>query len=410
MAENELWFTALGPSGAGKTTMLACMYKKFEEILPGSIIADTGTFSTLQASYEKLREEANGPALEFGIGIENTENLREYAFTIKGKSANVPVRFFDFPGGWMDPAKSQAENFKRVIDIVKRSRVIIVAVSTPYLMEARERYRKEARIDDIEYVIQNSMLDSEGSKLILIVPIKCEKYTRNDRDRAKLFAQIEKVFASTLTLASNPSYKDKLAVAVIPIHTVGNAQFSRFEAQEEGRLPREIYLKNRGMGFRPKDADQPLRYAISFLLNEFARDNSSSLSGVFSRNDIKELGDFIRNGMKTNDSDGIKIYCGRELITEMPDIVEGNNSYMFKKQDDEPESQQQTFTYEEIISAPPAKQEPQEQDDSNDSMVAYGITGTGCVILGAILLEAAPLLALLVIGVGIYGIYKGMSK
>ena len=49
MTENELWFTALGPSGAGKTTMLACMYKKFEEILSGSIIADTGTFTTVKA-------------------------------------------------------------------------------------------------------------------------------------------------------------------------------------------------------------------------------------------------------------------------------------------------------------------------------------------------------------------------
>ena len=59
MANNELWFTALGPSGAGKTTMLACMYRKFEEILSGSIIADTGTFNTLQASYEKLQADSS---------------------------------------------------------------------------------------------------------------------------------------------------------------------------------------------------------------------------------------------------------------------------------------------------------------------------------------------------------------
>lgn len=106
------------------------MYKKFEEILPGAIIADTGTFSRLQDSCEKLRDEASGSAFEFGIGIVNTENLREYSFTIKGKNANVPVKFFDFPGGWMDSAKSQPENYSRVIGIVKRSRVIIVAVNT----------------------------------------------------------------------------------------------------------------------------------------------------------------------------------------------------------------------------------------------------------------------------------------
>lgn len=329
MAKNELWFTALGPSGAGKTTMLACMQKKFDELLSGSIIADTGTFNTLKNAYEKLEEEANGPAFEFGIGIENTENLREYSFTIKCKNANVPLRFFDFPGGWMDSAKSQPENFERVIDIVKRSRVVIVAVNTPYLMEANGRYRKEARIDDIEYVIKNSMLDSEGSKLILIVPIKCEKYTRNEKETARLFAQLEKAFAATLNLISNPSYKDRLAIAAIPIHTVGNAQFSRFESQEDGRLPREIYFKNRRIGFRPKDADQPLRYAMSFLLNEFARDNNSSLGNVFTRNDIKELGDFIRDGMKAG-GEGIKIYCGEDLIMKMPAPVSRSYSLFDK--------------------------------------------------------------------------------
>ena len=191
MANNELWFTALGPSGAGKTTMLACMYRKFEEILSGSIIADTGTFNTLQASYEKLQAEADSKDFEFGIGIENTENLREYAFTIKGKNANVPVRFFDFPGGWIDAAKSQPENYNRVIDIIKRSHVIIVAVSTPYLMEAAERYKKEAHVDDIKQVIKQSFMESEGSKLILIVPIKCEKYTRNDKDRLAIAAWLQ---------------------------------------------------------------------------------------------------------------------------------------------------------------------------------------------------------------------------
>ena len=389
MANNELWFTALGPSGAGKTTMLACMYRKFEEILSGSIIADTGTFNTLQASYEKLQAEANSKDFEFGIGIENTENLREYAFTIKGSNANIPVRFFDFPGGWMNAAKSQPENYNRVIDIMKRSRVIIVAVSTPYLMEAAERYKKEAHVDDIEQVIKQSFLEADGSKLILIVPIKCEKYTRNDRDRAKLFSRLEDAFASTLNLMNNPSYKDRLAIAAIPIHTVGNATFSRFEKQEDGRLPREIYIKNRSMGFKPKDADQPLRYAMSFLLNEFARNyNTSSLGSIFTRINIRELGDFIRNGMKTEESDGIKIYCGRELITDMPGIVRGNNSVMFRKQ-------------EEI--------QPKPADKAKTEDYVLSGMGIALALLGVMMLPFVPILALLFLAGGGYLIYRGLN-
>mgnify|MGYP006873075342 CR=1 FL=1 len=255
------------------------------------------------------------------------------------------------------------------------------------MMEARERYRKEARIDDIEQVLKNGLLDSEGGKLILIVPIKCEKYTRNDKDRAKLFAQLESAFSGILNLENNPSYKDRLAIAAIPIHTVGNATFSRFERTDDGRLPREIYLKNRSLGFRPKDADQPLRYAMSFLLNEFARDTTTSLSGIFTRIDIKELGDFIRDGMKTQETDGIKIYCGRELIMEMPDVVKGNNSYMFRKPD-------------EVTPAPPAKA-------TNDSDALLFFIGLALGIGGLLALIAVPLLGFLMMGAGGYCIYRG---
>lgn len=395
MADNELWFTALGPSGAGKTTMLACMQKKFDELLSGSIIADTGTFSTLNAAYQKLEDEANGKAFEFGIGIENTENLREYSFTLKGRNANVPMRFFDFPGGWIDSVRSQPENYDRVMDIVKRSHVVIVAVNTPYLMEAGGRYKKEARIDDIEQVIKASLLNSEGGKLILIVPIKYEKYTRNDKEKARLFTTIEKAFAVTMNLAANPVYKDRLAIATIPIETAGNVQFSRFEAQDGGRLPREIYYKNRSKGFRPKDADQPLRYAMSFLLNEFARDNGSSLRNVFSRNDIKELGDFVRDGMNTGE--GIKIYCDRELITEMPDVVEGNNSYMFRQM--------------EAPKPEPTPQTPIElEKSSNMDGLAKALCGVIFLISGIGFLSSLPLLGIIGMGLGLYLVVTGANK
>ena len=139
----ELIFTALGPSGAGKTTLLSCMHKKFEEILPGSFYpADSKTFSTLTKAYKKLESEADKTNLEFAVDLAGTSDLREYAFNLRGKGANIPVRFYDFPGGWMDPYdESQLENHKKVIDIVQRSQVIFAAINTPYIMEFNGRYK-----------------------------------------------------------------------------------------------------------------------------------------------------------------------------------------------------------------------------------------------------------------------------
>lgn len=318
-AGNELVFAALGPSGAGKTTMLACMQKRFDDLLPGSLAADRTAFSSLQAAYEKLEAEANSNTLEFGVGVENTENLREYSFTINAGKTNIPMRFYDFPGGWIDPERSDTENYNRVAEIMNRSRVIFIAVNTPYLMEANGHYRKEARIDETTQMLKQGLIHGNDNKLVLIIPIKCEKYTRGKAELQKMYAVIDKEFADVFALTNNPVYRKRLAIAVLPIHTVGNATFSRFERHESSRLPREIYLKNRNTKFSPKYADQPLRYAVSFLLNEFARGGDVSLNDSFARADFKELCEFIRNGMEINNG-LFKIYNGSNLITDTPEI------------------------------------------------------------------------------------------
>ena len=169
MSDNELWFTALGPEASGKTTLLACMHKKFEELLPGSFYpSDTKTFSTLSRAYKKLEEEANSPSVDFGVALQGTGELRQYAFTIKGKRKSIPVRFFDFPGAWIKPPendydKALAENHEKVIKVVERSMVIIVAINTPYIMEYDGRYKDFAEIENIEHAIKMSLMNNNDN-------------------------------------------------------------------------------------------------------------------------------------------------------------------------------------------------------------------------------------------------------
>ena len=210
---------------------------------------------------------------------------------------------------------TQAENYKQVINIVSKSAVILAAINTPYIMEYSGRYKDYAGIDEMEHVIKMSLQDG-GDKLILFVPIKCEKYTRSPQDRERLINRVKDTFANTLNLSANPIYKDKLAMALIPVHTVGNAYFSRFDIKD-GNIINEVYLKNRSTKFNPKDADQPLRYALSFLLAEFKKSSggfwNAMLDFVFARDNLAEISNFIRKGIKA-DSDGFKIFCGRNLI------------------------------------------------------------------------------------------------
>ena len=215
MAQNELYFTALGPSGSGKTTLLACMHEHFEELLPGSFYpADDKTYATLKTAYKNLKAAADDAnSLEFENTVENTDELREYAFNIKIKNANLPVRFFDFPGIWLNPFdEEQSINHKQVINVVSKSSVILVAINTPYIIDFNGRYKDYAGIDEIEHAIKMSLQNNSDEKLILFIPIKSECYTMTHEGTLKLLKCVEDNFAKTIKLADNPNYKDRFTM------------------------------------------------------------------------------------------------------------------------------------------------------------------------------------------------------
>ena len=266
MSSRELYFSVLGQSGTGKTTLLSSMYKQFERVLPGGFFPrGKETFTALNTAWKQLITSATDLSPEFSSAIQGTEDLREYTFTLKGKSEEADVTFYDFPGGWMNPYdEAQADNFSRVVDIVRKSSAIIVAVNTPCLMEEDGRYRDKAAIDEIEYILRTSFSEEAAAKLIAIVPIKCEKYTRTPEGVNALHERVSKEFASTFGLMDNPAYSGRLSVEVIPVQTAGNAEFMEFMIQD-GQVRGEVYRKVPGMPFTQKDADTLLRRITEHL-------------------------------------------------------------------------------------------------------------------------------------------------
>lgn len=313
---NEMRFAVLGPSGAGKTTLLACMAEEFEKELPGTIVpADSSTFTLLHNAYKSLKRDAdNQDKREFERSIAGTATMREYLFHIMGHRAYLPVRFYDFPGGWMIPSNS---NINTVINIVKDSAVIIVAINTPYLMEEEEKYIDEGcAVDEIEWVLKRGLEGNKSERLILFVPIKCEAYLATPEKGYNLHMAVKKAFQNTLMLAANPLYRGRVAMALLPVQTVGNAKFRRFNIAD-GRITREVYRKDINSKFCPANVDQPMRYLMSFLLEQFAHNQQNGswydkfLRFIFREGDLKDVAEYIRKGIK---SAGFEIFCGRNLI------------------------------------------------------------------------------------------------
>ena len=375
MANKELYFTVLGPSGAGKTTMLACMYNEFEDLRSGMLVPDAQTSRIMQIAYSRLKNSANSSSSEFETAIEGTEDMREYRFDIKGKTETLPIRFYDFPGGWMDSSKKE---YAQVQEIVRKSAAILVAINTPYVMEEDGLYAEEGISGaTIQNLIANSYSTEDSkdktisrNKLILLVPIKCEKYTRTIEDTRRMCAKLKEkgIFKRTVGLMNNPTYADNTAMAILPIHTVGNAEFERFKKDRDGKIVGEVYKKIQSKPFSPTDTEQPIRFVMSFLLNEIARIKSAEIEAaksgfswggaakgaviggvigsfipfigtsigagiggflgglggdgdeglkVLQRQEFLELGDFIRQGMKLNDP-RFEIIGGRDKLEKIP--------------------------------------------------------------------------------------------
>ncbi len=294
MNPNELCFTVLGSSGAGKTTLLACMNKFFSEIFAGVFSpGDTKSFEILANSYKALENEANDSEhLDFGIAITNTEEEREYVFNIDTKSYKLPVRFYDFPGGWLN--SEDKENYNKLYEIVNRSEIIFVVLNAPYLMEYNGKFIERAKINEIQSLLSQTLQNCVDDKLVLIVPMKCEKYM-NELDN--LYGRINDAFHDTIGLVNN---NNKIALAVVPVCTIGNAKFSRFDFEGE-EIVREVFRKQANSIFAPQNIDQPLRFAMSFFLNHFKLPQ-----------DLRIIADQIQKDIKI---DQAKILSGAGLIT-----------------------------------------------------------------------------------------------
>ncbi len=313
---NELRFTVLGPSGCGKTTLLACMNEYFGRVMPGAFEAgDPEIFRKLSDAYANLKNDAedNGHELIFSGGITGTDEEKQYPFTLKGSRRNVPIRFYDFPGGWIDLRDTEkSAKFSRISETAGSSSVIIAVINAPYLMQYDGKYSSYAGVNEIEYVIENSLSPDAGEKLILLVPVKCEKYLTNGKYAEMLRDAVKRAFSRTISLTGSKSpYYEKLALALIPVKTMGNVQLSRFEVREGN--PLQVFRRITGSRFMPEYTDQPLRYALSFLLRQYTKSKKGIFSWIFGNGNLDDIASQIREGIR-EDIRGAEIIAGRELI------------------------------------------------------------------------------------------------
>jgi hypothetical protein len=194
--------------------------------------------------------------------LEGDENPQYFKFDLGKKGAKPSLRliFQDLPGGYLQ------QNPVFIRQALTNCIAVIIAVDAAALMEDKGKWHEMInKPKQITNFFQKTYVDLPEPRLIILVPVRCEKYLQNEQDANNLLHRIKDKYKDLLELFSSENLRDKVACVVTPVQTVGTVVFSRIEQRNNN--PHFHFRKiSHDAEYQPKDSDQPLLYILSFIL------------------------------------------------------------------------------------------------------------------------------------------------
>lgn len=237
----------LGGRRSGKSTILSSIVESIKRT-DGNLFTVLGSDVTvdnrggLGVPLEYKRRELAGfmvpdPTRQgpFIVDMSSNQGRSIYTITIRrGNNADATFDFLDVPGEDMQQmiitedkdtnTKIQVRNpnYDDLNDKMASTDVVIIAIDTPYLMEALEDVNRiYNRIDEIEGLTNRMITQNDrDKKMIILCPVKCEKWINNGR--------IEEVTQRTLMAYRNvinahvqdPNFE----IWIMPLATAGGIE------------------------------------------------------------------------------------------------------------------------------------------------------------------------------------------
>ena len=183
---NTLNIAMLGGTGVGKTSLLTAMYDQFAQNVGKANLQLSPDLASNAVLGDHLGE-LKGMFTSFtpiGQGIQSTDRERSFLFDIgkRGEAPSLRFHFVDYPGGYIEP-KSSIHNPQKVLDFIKQSAAIIIAIDAPALMERQgqwnEKVNKPGLVHGLFTKANLKELCEQSPRLIIFSPIKCEKYVQD---------------------------------------------------------------------------------------------------------------------------------------------------------------------------------------------------------------------------------------
>lgn len=254
-----------------------------------SISVDAETEATLNRArsviISKMREFEQ-PLTSCEVEENPSDAARSYSFSLKRdmKGNGIPFRIYDIPGEWLTD-----ENVDKVKGLIQDCQVIIIAIDTPYLFakmtdKGYGQYHEQANksVEITNFFMDTLSAEDIRDRMILFVPIKCERYYHLDRSRhlnkfgRRYMCEVTQAIVNGYRdliyyLRSCPELSNRCTLAVTPILSAGGIDFISFRQDPEtGKMvsyyqaPEFLHPLERG--YNPKFCEQPMVYILVYLL------------------------------------------------------------------------------------------------------------------------------------------------
>lgn len=229
----------MGGQRSGKSSMLAGLLEtmlngKVKELVTvEDMTARSGTGLDLSRNIRDLKLRLlMTQDKSFLIDDENnkTNAFSDYLleFAVPGTSSRMQMLFSDVNGEFYD--KGQIHDTE-ISKLIRECDVFLVAIDTPFLMEAvnpSNRLCNESinlsynHVRDLEdFFTELDDKDGADAKLVIFVPLKCEKWIREGQT-ARVVKRVEEVYGRII---HNLSAYTNVEIDIMPIQTVGNIVF-----------------------------------------------------------------------------------------------------------------------------------------------------------------------------------------
>lgn len=296
----------LGGRRCGKTSVLASMQGCFDEKFGATnLTINIEDMATIRKLTEK-RNEISGyykqtdRTVPFHPDAGSTKGETSYDLSISLKSkknGKINFHLIDYPGEYFSDGIEAHDN--AIENYIKKSQVFLIAIDTPYLMELTSDNKPETvgdfnearnRSDQICEALKTYLqLDNSEMKMILFVPLKCERYREEGR-MDEVCKKIKTAYRALIDHINNEYNASKCMIAITPIFTMGTLKFVRFERDEEynyimakgvnptyPQTPLYRFMDEAADNPSPMYCEQPFIYVLLYLLQTAAWAKSKKL-------------------------------------------------------------------------------------------------------------------------------------